>query len=192
MKRCLVTCGARARFSRIYSLASNSIFSSFGHIPLTSWVCQWKLFWIPVGDTFQKAYLEEWQRVDDGSTCDPGEYSTRTVPCVADSRRQQRAENSDNATMYEQPLDAPSAPRSPWQAVEQPDAPTWKLSGTEGTPAFWQNRRHHCLSRNVCAILFTQSSSVSFGNVQNCCFQTERSCQALKTFPSYVTVLLRG
>ena len=30
---------------------------------------------MPVGDTFQKAYLEDRQRVDDGSICDPGEYS---------------------------------------------------------------------------------------------------------------------
>ena len=27
---------------------------------MTSWVCQWKPFWIPVDDSFKKAYLEEW------------------------------------------------------------------------------------------------------------------------------------
>ena len=43
--------------------------------PMTSWVCQWKQFWSPVGDTFHKAYLEEWQRVDGEFICDPGEYS---------------------------------------------------------------------------------------------------------------------
>ena len=106
---------------------------------MTCWVCQWKPFWIPVVDTFQRAYLEEWQRADDGSICDPGEYSIRAVACVADSRRQQRAENSDCAIKYEQPLDAPSAPRSSWQEVGQPDVPTWKLSGTENTSAFWEN-----------------------------------------------------
>ena len=30
---------------------------------MTSWICQWKPFWIPVGDSFQKVYLEEWVRV---------------------------------------------------------------------------------------------------------------------------------
>ena len=33
----------------------------------------------------------------------------------------------------EQLLDAPSAPRSSWQAVGQPEPPTWKLSRTQGT-----------------------------------------------------------
>ena len=28
--------------------------------PFSGWVCQWKAFWIPVGESFQKAYLEEW------------------------------------------------------------------------------------------------------------------------------------
>ena len=27
---------------------------------MPSWVCQWKPFWIPVGDSFKKAFLEEW------------------------------------------------------------------------------------------------------------------------------------
>ena len=39
---------------------------------------------------------------------------------------------------YERPLDAPSAPRSSWQAIGQPDAATWKFSGTQGT-SFWEN-----------------------------------------------------
>ena len=106
---------------------------------MTGWACQWKPFWIPVGDTFQKAYPEEWQLVDDGSICDPGEYSVRAVPYVADSMRQRRAENSDCAIKYERPLVVPSASKPSWQVVGQPDAPTWKLSGTQGTSAFWEN-----------------------------------------------------
>ena len=133
-----------------------------GHrFSMTSWVCQWKPFWIPVGDTIQKAYLEEWQRVDDGSKSDPGEYSLRAGPFVADSRRHQRAENSDCVIKYEQPLDAQSAPKSSWQAVGEPGAPTWKLSGTEGTSAFWGNRTHHCPSRNVYAILLNAGTTMS-------------------------------
>ena len=27
---------------------------------MTGWVCQWKPFWIPVDDSFKKAYVEEW------------------------------------------------------------------------------------------------------------------------------------
>ena len=27
---------------------------------MTGWVCQWKPFWIPVVDSFKKAYVEDW------------------------------------------------------------------------------------------------------------------------------------
>ena len=30
------------------------------HWPVTGWVCQWKPFWIPVDDSFKKAFVEEW------------------------------------------------------------------------------------------------------------------------------------
>ena len=33
--------------------------------PMTEWVGRWKPFWVPSGDTFKKAYLEEWERVND-------------------------------------------------------------------------------------------------------------------------------
>ena len=38
----------------------------------------------------------------------------------------------------EKPWDIPSSPKSSWLAVGEPDAPTWKLSGTQGTSAFWE------------------------------------------------------
>ena len=40
---------------------------------MTEWVCRWRPFWIPSGDTFQKASLEEWQRVNDEQSHVPGE-----------------------------------------------------------------------------------------------------------------------
>ena len=36
-------------------------------VPMPSWVCQWKPFWIPVGESFKKAFLEEWVFVGDSS-----------------------------------------------------------------------------------------------------------------------------
>ena len=27
---------------------------------MTGWVCHWKPFWIPVDDSFKKAYIEDW------------------------------------------------------------------------------------------------------------------------------------
>ena len=40
--------------------------------PMPSWVCQWKPFWIPVGESFKKAFLEEWIFVGDDSSDEQG------------------------------------------------------------------------------------------------------------------------
>ena len=47
-------------------------------------------------------------------------------------------ESKDIIFKQEQPWDTPSSPKSSRQAVREPDEPTWKLSGTQGTPAFWE------------------------------------------------------
>ena len=49
-------------------------------ILMAEWICRWKPFWIPIGDTFQKAYQEEWQLVDEGSKRDPVRTIYRRVP----------------------------------------------------------------------------------------------------------------
>ena len=33
--------------------------------PMSGWVCQWKAFWIPVGDSSKKAFVEEWVFISD-------------------------------------------------------------------------------------------------------------------------------
>ena len=40
---------------------------------MTRWVCRWKPLWVPRGDTFQKAYLEDWEQEDDDHSYTPGE-----------------------------------------------------------------------------------------------------------------------
>ena len=42
---------------------------------MTQWVCKWKPFWVPRGDTFQKAYPEEWEQEDDDQNYIHGEES---------------------------------------------------------------------------------------------------------------------
>ena len=32
---------------------------------MSGWVCRWKPFWIPVGDSFKKAFVEEWVFISD-------------------------------------------------------------------------------------------------------------------------------
>ena len=59
------------KFCMLTTLSSFSLLRSVlprGTIILmTEWICRWKPFWFPTVDTFQKAYLEEWQLVDDRS-----------------------------------------------------------------------------------------------------------------------------
>ena len=49
---------------------------------------------------------------------------------------QKGADYKDCTTKHKLPEDAPSAPRSSWQAGGEHDTPTWKLSGTQGTASF--------------------------------------------------------
>ena len=53
----------------------NCVFPCGRVLLMPGWICQWISFWIPVGNTFQKAYLEEWLRDCDDSISDPGENS---------------------------------------------------------------------------------------------------------------------
>ena len=64
---------------------SNIVVSESRIIPMTKWVCRWKPFWVPRGDTFQKAYLEGWEQEDDDQSYFRGEESknshrSRSVP----------------------------------------------------------------------------------------------------------------
>ena len=105
---------------------------------MTEWVCRWKPCWILTGDTFQKAYLEVWQRVKDGQNYDPIGDATQSIPFATDSTKIRGSENNDGTFKREQHWDNSSSPESSWQAVGEPDEPTWKLLGTQGTSAFWE------------------------------------------------------
>ena len=95
------------------------------------WICQWKPCWILVGDSFQKAYLEEWIHMGDDSTSNLGEQCMANIPTMV-----QGAEYKDCTTKQKRPEEAPPAPRSSWQGGGEHDTPTWKLSGTQGTASF--------------------------------------------------------
>ena len=72
-------------------------------ILMTEWVCRWKLFWIPTGDTFQKACLEEWQRIDDEQRRDPGEDNLQTSPCSTEYAKLSQSRSKDINFKQEQP-----------------------------------------------------------------------------------------
>ena len=123
-------------FPRVFSFVDNCVFPCGRVLLMSGWICQWKPFWIPVGNTFQKAHLEEWLRVEADSPSDPGENSCKAVPMAADSMTVRGSENKDCTVKHKQPLDAPSAPRSSWQAVGKPHVPTLELLGSRGTATF--------------------------------------------------------
>ena len=89
-------------------------------------ICQWKPFWILVGESFQKAYLEEWIYTGDDSY---GEQGMANIPTLV-----QGAGYKDYTSIQKRPEEAPSAPRS----AGQPDALTLESVGPQGTASFWE------------------------------------------------------
>ena len=60
---------------------------------MPSWACQWKPFWFPVGDSFKKAFVEEWVFVN-GESSDgqnvmefPVHHSTDHSDCIPETPR---------------------------------------------------------------------------------------------------------
>ena len=105
---------------------------------LTDWVCRWKPSWVLTDETFKKAYFEDWQLQKDGQNFYSIDYAPQSLPLAVDSTKVRRYENKDGNVKHKQPWDTSSSPRSSWQAVGDADAPTWKLSRTQGTSAFWE------------------------------------------------------
>ena len=120
---------------------------------MAEWICRWKPFWIPIGDTCQKAYLEEWQLINDGSKRDPGEDNVQTSPNTTESADLLRSGSNNVTFKQEKPRDTSSSLKSSRQAVGEPDAPTWKLSGIVGTSAFWEKSEAPLpLPKRVCQL----------------------------------------
>ena len=60
---------------------------------MSGWVCHWKPFWIPVGDSWKKALIEEWAFISDvhtdeqAPTDDPVFQSTDHSDCIPGATR---------------------------------------------------------------------------------------------------------
>ena len=83
---------------------------------MTGWVCQWKPFSILVGDSFKKAFLEEWVFISDvpsegPSSTDQGEVIPETpgVSKLASSSPWEPAKPQDEACFWER-IEAPLPP----------------------------------------------------------------------------------
>ena len=47
--------------------------------PMSGWVCHWKPFWIPVGDSWKKALMEEWVFISDEHTDEQAPIDDRAL-----------------------------------------------------------------------------------------------------------------
>ena len=83
---------------------------------MTGWVCEWKPFWIPVEDSFKKAYLEEWVFISDApyegpSSAVQGEVIPETprVSKLVSSSPWEPVKHQDEACFWER-CEAPLPP----------------------------------------------------------------------------------
>ena len=110
---------ARLFSSQFYSLASILLFLWLNSL-VSGWVCPWKPCWIPVGESVQKAFLEEWIHMGDDSS---GEQCIRWYRVLVTKIRHP---NQSYLKKHLQP------PRS----AGQPDALTWEPIGPQGAASF--------------------------------------------------------
>ena len=131
-------------------------------ILMTEWICRWKPFWIPTSDTFQKAYLEEWQRVDDVQKCDPVEDNVMTHPGTTESAKPLKSGCKDVIFKQEQPRDTRHHQSLRGKQLETLTRQLGSSRQLTVPRPFGNYREHHCFPKNACAIIFTQSSVVPF------------------------------
>ena len=121
--------------------------------PMPGWVCQWKPFWIPVGESFKKAFLEEWIFTGDDSSDEQG---VTNFPVLLHSTG-----NTDYIRDDDPPTPRPS---------RQPDSLPWEPS-PRIRPTFGNELRHHCLLYGPDATSSLQGSSVPLLNAWSCPFE---------------------
>ena len=141
---------------------------------MTEWVCRWKPFWIPSGDTFQKASLEEWKRVDDGQSHVSSEDKAHRTSRTTESAKLQAAGRDERTTTREPPCDVSSLPKSSWQAVGESDARSWKHTGPQEIAVFWEPLAARLPPKNRVCNFFIQSNSALFPNDKYCRILTKR------------------
>ena len=133
-------------------------------LPMTKWVCRWEPCWVSRGDTLQKAYLEDWEQVDDDQRYIRGEESKNrhrscSIPRTTTSESLQTGK--DDVWSATRELPAPrgctSLPESSWKPFRALVFPPLCIV-------------LHCFSHNTCSCvskLHGQSSSLkrSLGRV---------------------------
>ena len=97
---------------------------------MPSWVCQWKPFWIPVGESFKKAFLVEWIFV---AVCSSDVQNVTDFPVLhsIDLTDYIRDDHPPTPRPSRQPDSLPWEPARPqdkayfWERIEAPLPPLW-------------------------------------------------------------------
>ena len=85
---CDFSCTYVVPFKPIHHFTSPSVVAAFVvEFPMSGCVCQWKPFWIPVGESFKKAYLEEWIYAGDDSSDEQGFANFPALVQSTDNKR---------------------------------------------------------------------------------------------------------
>ena len=99
------------------------------HCPMTGWVCQWKPFWIPVEDSFKKAYVEDWVFLVNASSERSNSESqgdvipeTPKVSMPVSSSPWEPTKTQDTACFWER-IEAPLPPLRPRSTCERVELP---------------------------------------------------------------------
>ena len=106
--RCLVTIftrRVRERLEQLFvaftwlngSLCAHAI--SFCTILMTEWICWYKPFWIRRGESYQKGYLEEWEKWTSRKTMPP-EKTSRARPLQSRRLKEYRRPKSTNVPLH--------------------------------------------------------------------------------------------
>ena len=179
----------RVLFPRVLSFVNNCVFPCGRVLPMSGWVCQWKPFWILVGNNFQKAYLEEWLHVGGDSTGGIGVNSTKAISTANVSTVVRKPENQNCTVKHKQPLESPSAPRP----MGKPDAPAGELLGPQGTASFWEKTEAPLpVPKRRCNFNHPKQLSL-FPERLELPYPSEETCRAMMMwFPLVKTVTQRG
>ena len=105
------------------TICKSSVVPAFAvEFPMSGWVCQWKPLWIPVGESFKKAYLEEWIYTGDDSSDEQG---FAKFPALVQS-------TGNKSYIHEDASPAPGPAR-------QPDSLPWEPTGPQDGAYFWES-----------------------------------------------------
>ena len=92
---------------------------------MTGWVCQWKPFWIPVDESFKKAYVEDWvfQITDPSDISLPGGQGILFLRLLKVSlpvsSSQREAPKPEVSTCAQEHVEAPLPPLQPRPTCER-------------------------------------------------------------------------